>query len=205
MSNEQLVMKKNLLKKSKFWARTLGCCPGVVAIFLSGSVAMNKADKNSDIDFFIIARNGQIWTARFFVFAILKVFSQLAKPKNHAGKICPNHFITDDCLKIVEQDAYAANLFTHNKPLFDPHKIFPIFVKKNQKWVTQFDESFSDNALQQNSNFKSVVNKSLALENFLRKIQIKKIKKNPDFKTPNAKIVLEETELRFHPEPKNLQ
>jgi len=196
-------MEKELIKKAKFWARFLGYCPGVVAIFLSGSVATGEGKKSSDIDFFIIARNGRIWTARFFVFVVLKMFWQLAKPKNHAGKICPNHFITDDHLEIVEQDAYAANLFAHNKPLFDPQRIFPIFARENQKWIEKFNESFSKNIWERSSDFALVKNNVSALENFLRKVQTKKIQQNPDYQNKNAKIILQENELRFHPKPKN--
>jgi len=99
--------------KAKFWARILGLLPSVRAIFLSGSVAQGRATDSSDIDFFIIARHGQIWTARFFVFLILKIFRQIRTSKNHAGKICPNHFITDTHLEIQEKDVYSANLFSH--------------------------------------------------------------------------------------------
>ncbi len=194
-----------LLKKAKFWAKILGFCPSVLAIFLSGSLATRKGNKNSDIDFFIIAKNKRIWTARFFVFIILKIFRQLAKPQNHIGKICPNHFITDDSLEIIEQDPYAANLFSQNIPLFDPQNIFSKFVQKNQKWVMKFKQTFPQKFLNQKTNFNLVINKASVLENFLRKIQIKKIKQNPDFKSPNAKIVLNNTELRFHPEPKNIK
>ncbi len=197
------LMEKKLLKKAKFWAKILGYCPSVVAIFLSGSVAIGNAKKSSDIDFFIIARNGRIWTARFFVFLVLKLFRQLAKPENHAGKICPNHFITDDCLEIVEQDQYAANLFAHNITLSDFKNIFPVFAQTNQKWVTKFGESFSDYDLKRNPSFSLMTNKPSRLESFLRKIQIKKIQKNPDYQKQNAKIILENNELRFHPEPKN--
>jgi hypothetical protein len=194
-----------LMKKARFWAKLLSFCPGVLAIFLSGSLATGTANKNSDIDFFIITKNGKIWTARFFVFMVLKIFCQLAKPQSHIGKICPNHFITDLNLEIIEQDTYAAQLFSKNIPLSDLRNIFPIFAKKNQKWVLKFNESFPKNVLEENSDFKPVINKTSFLEKIFQAIQVWKIKKNPDYQEPKAKIVLNKNELRFHPKPKNLE
>ncbi len=193
-----------LLKKAEFWAKLLGHLPGVRAIFLSGSLASGKAKKTSDIDFLIITRFGQIWTARFFVFVVLKIFNQLAKPHHHAGYICPNHFITDHSLEIKEKDAYSAQLFCHNIPLYDPLKLWNNFVDENRDWIESFGEMFHEIP---EKNFgpprkKTKFHHSL-WETFFRFIQRTKIIKNSDFKKPGAKIILTNEELRFHPKPKN--
>jgi hypothetical protein len=193
-----------LLKKAAFWAKILGHLPGVRAIFLSGSLASGKARKTSDIDFLIIARFGQIWTARFFIFIILKTFHQLAKPHHHAGRICPNHFITDHSLEIEEKDAYAAQLFCHNVPLYDPLNLWNNFVDENEDWIKSFEEVFHEIP---GKTFgppckKSFIHHSI-WETFFRWIQRAKIMKNSDFNKPGAKIILTNKELRFHPKPKN--
>lgn len=195
---------QTLLKKAELWARVLGHLPGIRAIFLSGSLAAGKARKSSDIDFLIIARAGQIWTARLFVFIILKIFGQLAKPHNHAGRICPNHFLTDHSLEINEKDAYSAYLFSHNIPLYDPLNLWSNFVDENKEWVEAFRESFDEIP---EKTFgpprkKFHVRKSL-WESFFRWIQRGKIIRNPEYKKPSAKIILSDQELRFHPVPKN--
>ena len=193
-----------LLKKAEKWARILGKLPGVQAIFLSGSLASGKAKNSSDIDFLIIARSGQIWTARFFVFVVLKLCGQIAKPHNHKGQICPNHFITDHSLKIEEKDAYAAQLFCHNIPLYDPHELWRNFVDENKEWIESFGETLHEIPEKHFGppSKKSQIHHSL-WETFFRKMQKKKIMKNPEYKPPGAKIVLNENELRFHPKPKN--
>ncbi len=189
-------------KKAHRWAQILGHCPGVRAIFLSGSVAEGRATGTSDIDFFIITKSGQIWTARFFVFLILKLFNQLAKPHHHRGKICPNHFIAEHVLEIAEQNAYSAHLFTHNKPLYDPKYIFPLFVYANQEWVKAFGESF--NVIDKGAPWRAPTKKPRSWsDKILAPLQISKIKKNPDFRKEGAVIILTDDELRFHPEPKN--
>ena len=195
-------MTLSLKNKAKKWAHILGILPGVQAIFLSGSLATGNATPHSDIDIFIIAKSGQIWTARFFIFIVLKISNQLAKPHHHDRMICPNHFIAEDSLEIQEQDAYAAHLFSQNIPLYDPQNIFENFMAVNQKWFEKFGYILHSKFELQTPGSRSSSNLKL-LEQFLKRIQLKKIKNNPEYKTTGAKIVLSDTELRFHPEPKN--
>lgn len=197
---------QKFIKKAEHWAKLCGKLPGVRAVFLSGSVASGHATKKSDIDFFIIAQHGRIWTARFFVFLFLKITGQMVSDKNHAMKICPNHFITDSQLEIKEKDAYSAELFSHNFPLYDPDKIFLNFVEKNATWVRKFREKFPKTPLPGFGT--SPKNPSLLarfLENILSAIQIVKIRNNPKYHIKGAKIILEDDELRFHPQPKNMK
>lgn len=194
-------------EKARLWAKKLGKCPGVAAIFLSGSLAQDRGNDQSDIDFFVIARPGQIWTARFFVFITLKLNKQLAKPHDHVGKICPNHFITSDHLKIVEKNAYSAHLFSHNQPLYDPYNLFPKFVEKNQ-WVQDFNETFPQVGAdyigpQDFLRAGDIPPLRRLIEQLLKKIQIFIVKGNPEYQTSGASIVLTDTELRFHPVPRS--
>lgn len=192
-------------KKAQFWSGVVGHLPGVAAVFLSGSLAQHKATEKSDIDFFIIAEPGKIWTARFFTNLLLKLTFNLAKPHCHQGRICPNHFISADSLEISEQDAYSAHLFSHNQPLHDPNDLWSSFVRAND-WVQEFGEVFPVLIKHGHANkFKTFkpINKLAWTEKFLRFFQQQKIYRNPDFKKPGAKIVLKNTELRFHPDPKN--
>ncbi len=195
---------QKLIRKAEKWAKICGILPGVRAIFLSGSIAAGRATKKSDIDWFIIAKHGQIWTARFFVFLVLKLSGEMVSEKNHAMKICPNHFITDMQLEIKEKDTYSAELFSHNFPLYDPDHIFLNFVEKNSQWVKKFREHFPDVPPPGfGTNPRKPGFLARLLEKFLAVFQIMKIRSNPDYKLPGAKIILEDEELRFHPKPKN--
>ncbi len=193
----------DLKKKANLWAQKLGKSKHIEAIFLSGSIAQGKQNPEADIDFFIITKPDHIWRARWHTLITLKLHQQLAKPHNHAKKICPNHFITSDNLEINEKDAYAANLFSHNLPLYDPKRTFTKFRKANE-WVENYGESFQYNSSPRKEEFLKTKNKNKSkLEFILKSLQIKKIKSNTEYKTPGAKIILTDTELRFHPNPKN--
>lgn len=199
-----LNLMEQLMKKATRWAQIVGILPGVRAVFLSGSVAQGLGSEDSDIDFFIITEPGKIWTARFFTNLLLKLTFNLSKPHSHTGKICPNHFITAEALEIVEQDAYSAHLFSHNQALYDPHNLWPEFVKANE-WVHEFGEAFPVLVKSQPAELSPPQNppSGRGVEGLLKKIQLWKIYRNPDFKSPGAKIVLRDAELRFHPDPKN--
>ena len=208
MDKNRSPIPKKVWEKAKFWARICAAAPGVRAVFFSGSFPRGDANEDSDIDFFLVAKRGQIFTARFFVFLVLKIFGQLAKPENHAGKICPNHFISDQNLEICEQDKYAAALFSQNIFLAGDKNIWRQFVRQNQKWVQKFGENFDNSEILESQKAREI---SFSRPNFLaRKLekhlkiwQIAKIRRNPDFKISGAKIVLRDNELRFHPRPKN--
>lgn len=199
--------QRKLERKARRIAEQLGRFMGVRAIFLSGSLAQGCAHKKSDIDFFFIAEKNRIWTARFFVFLWLKFRKEISTPENHAEKICPNHFITDDSLEIQEKDAYSAHLFSHNVPLYDPDNLFPLFAQKNQHWVQEFGQSFEPDILKKKVK-PPVRNTHSArfialLEWILKFIQKIKIYLNPESRIPGSKIILSDDELRFHPHPKN--
>ena len=183
------------LKKAQRWANILKYCPGIRAIFLSGSLAQGKATKDSDIDFFILTHHGQIWTTRFFVFVILKLFRQIKTDKNHAGKICPNHFMSDKTLKLSKEDIYALKTYAQNVSLYDPDNLREMFLEINNNSCSSKYKKLDP---------VSVRRLPRKLEHLLKNTQIKKIKKNPDYLIPGAKIILEDHELRFHPEPRKV-
>ena len=208
MPNLRVEIPNQVWKKAKFWAQICAAAPGVRAVFFSGSFPRGDANEDSDIDFFLVAKGGQIFTARFFVFLVLKLFGQLAKPANHAGKICPNHFISDQNLEICEQDKYAAALFSQNIFLAGDKNIWRQFVRQNQKWVGKFGEKFGESEVldarkAREISFSRPNFLARKLEKHLKKCQVAKVRRNPDFKISGAKIVLCDDELRFHPRPKN--
>ncbi|MCK5460912.1 nucleotidyltransferase domain-containing protein [Candidatus Gracilibacteria bacterium] len=196
----------NYLKKAARWSRFLVFLPGVRAIFLSGSLAQGIGTDQSDIDIFIVARKGKIFTARFFVAGFLCLFRQLAnQEKNHAGKICPNHFITDGSLEIREKDSYAAKLFSHNQFLAGDLSIWDKFRAVNASWIMSFGEKFKEESFLIEKEELVKNGKNGLLEKYLKKIQIRKIEKNKKNIPLEAKIILEDFEIRLHPNPKGNQ
>ncbi|HEY5714408.1 MAG TPA: nucleotidyltransferase domain-containing protein [Candidatus Gracilibacteria bacterium] len=197
-------MEEVYKQKAQKWARVLGFIPTLEAVFLSGSLATGKATKDSDIDFFILTRPGTIWFTRFWVFFILKICGQLAKPHHHAGRICPNHFITTDHLRLREQNAYSAEMFSQNLPLYDPQSLFVKFAEAN-KWVEKFGHHFpiTNNKKQSTKTRRFIFEIGslllISLEPFFAYPQKWWIQHSKIYQKGGHGMVLEKYELRFHP------
>lgn len=192
-------------KKAAHWAQFLAWLPGVSAIFLSGSLAKGEGSERSDIDLFIVAYPGEICTARFFVATFLRITGQLANhDRAHAGKLCPNHFITTDHLEIEEQDEYAARLFSANRFLAGDLWIWQAFVKVNRDWVQKFGASFVEESQicgEKPEPIEPTGWFGRKLESWCKSYQQKRLDKQD--LPPGAKVWIKPHEIRLHPYPKN--
>jgi len=56
--------------RHRLMLRLLELFPQILLVALCNSRAMGEADANSDIDLFIIAKKGNLWTVRFIVTAL---------------------------------------------------------------------------------------------------------------------------------------
>lgn len=112
--------------------------PQVVLIGLSGSVAMMNADKNDDIDLFIVARNRRIWTARFLAIILAKLFRiHRDYSARHVGdKVCLNLFFDESNLNVPKRkkNEYVAHEILQMKPLRAKNDVYLRYLDAN-RWV----------------------------------------------------------------------
>ena len=64
---------KNLPFRHRLTLRLLELFPHILLVALCNSRAMGEADVNSDIDLFIIAKKGNLWTVRFIVTTLISI------------------------------------------------------------------------------------------------------------------------------------
>ena len=95
--------------------------PQIQMVALCNSRAMGEADENSDVDLFVIARKGNLWTARFlvtFFSAVLGVrrrnthgFTKWSPEyiKRTKDKFCLSFFITEEHLNLEDIRLKAEN------------------------------------------------------------------------------------------------
>ena len=129
------------LKKAKRIAYLLSYIPFVRMVALSGSMTSKDIKANSDIDFFLVAQTGHIWTARFLTVLLLKILGQYRSDEKTAGKICPNRFQTEDLLTIYPHNYYHAKEYSQIIPLFENEDIVQKYIKANQ-WILGYDLKF---------------------------------------------------------------
>jgi hypothetical protein len=97
---EELIEKRrefDYLSEKKFKiarhaARLLHFIPSIKMIAVCNNFYYRP---ESDIDFFIIARNGRLWLTRFFATIILDLFRLRARGKKTADKICLSFYLSE--------------------------------------------------------------------------------------------------------------
>ncbi|MFA6594339.1 MAG: hypothetical protein WCT16_03730 [Candidatus Buchananbacteria bacterium] len=96
------------MKRAKFWTRLIARLPYVKAVAVYSSLALKNSEAGGDIDLFIIAHSGRLWTARFFVNSFLKIFRLRPQGENAKDKFCASYFISEENLSLsrVNQPEY---------------------------------------------------------------------------------------------------
>jgi len=190
------------LHRAEFWSRIIARLPGVEAVFLTGSLSHGRGTDQSDIDYFIVARKGRIFTARFWVLVVLLSCGRLAmNADTHAGKICPNHFVTEDNLMIAERSLPFAYLYSKSKFLAGNPELWELFKKLNQPWMLAHGHGFDqvvERCISIQSRECSTVGNLFERSVYL--LQKYKMKTNK-LEMPNeARVWLNTDEIRCHPD-----
>ncbi len=105
--------------------------PTVQAIFLTGSVAVGNARKDSDVDLMIVTEPGTLWLTRLVLATVLKGRGVYGKT------ICPNIFLDTDHLEITEKNLYTAHEILQARCLFDRGGVNKKWLKKNS-WTRNY-------------------------------------------------------------------
>lgn len=101
------IQATEMLKKAAKYSILISYFPFVRGICLSGSLSKGYADKDSDVDYFIITEPGRLWLCRM----MLAVFKRLFLFNSHKY-FCVNYFIDSQSLEIPDKNIYTATELT---------------------------------------------------------------------------------------------
>ncbi|MFA4871678.1 MAG: nucleotidyltransferase domain-containing protein [Patescibacteria group bacterium] len=87
-------------KKAIRVIKFLKVLPWIRGIAVYGSLSLGNTKPESDVDLFIIAEQGRIWSGRFFINSFLKFFNLRPDKKNSRDKICVSYFVAGDKLNL---------------------------------------------------------------------------------------------------------
>lgn len=145
-------MKRYAISDSKLraaWKKItwLAAMPGVEALFLCNTMATLNATKQSDIDFFIVARPGRIFSARFWTVLFARFFGTRPDAHDHtdravesathnANALCLSFFVSNDAINIQRfsistRDVYLRHWSKEIVPLYDPRNVYERFRRQN--------------------------------------------------------------------------
>lgn len=135
---------RDLIIKAESITNYLKRIPWIEMVALTGDVAAFNADKNADIDMLIVTKPRRLFISRLFLVVILKTLRAYWNPKNPAGRVCPNIFLTSDSMtwKAKDQNIYTANEVSLLYPLYFNDNCYFKFLVQN-KWVCDYLPNFA--------------------------------------------------------------
>lgn len=116
--------------------RLLHGFPFIRSVMISGSLAKNFMDEDSDVDYFVITEPGRLWVARFFVALFKRVFLF-----NSRKRFCVNYYIDHRSLEIEEKNIFTAIELATLIPV-SGGKYYDNLIQENQ-WVLRFFPNYT--------------------------------------------------------------
>lgn len=136
-------IERKLWRKVTLYGFLLRVVPFVRMAAVSGGLSFGLANKGSDIDIFVITRPGRLYTARFFMNALLMMFGVRVFGENKASRFCLSFFVDEKNLDLSKvalndsngqiDDVYLAYWISKLKPVID-RRCLKNFEPDNQ-WV----------------------------------------------------------------------
>lgn len=129
------------LTRAKAISSQLSHLPGVIAIYLTGSLAMCNSDKDSDIDLMIITANSKLWTTRIILTIYTELLGLRRRPYSihSSGKICLNLYLTPNSYELpsTKKNLYTAYELVQAVPLYDPYDTHTQMLATNS-WIKKY-------------------------------------------------------------------
>ncbi|PIR75035.1 MAG: hypothetical protein CO030_03040 [Candidatus Magasanikbacteria bacterium CG_4_9_14_0_2_um_filter_42_11] len=130
------------LKIASKAAKRIRWIPFFEAMFVCNTVASASASEDSDIDVFIVIRQGRLWITRLLITLTLSLYRMRRHKEHVANKICLSFYVTDAHLNlsdvtIDEPDIYMAYWIAQLIPIYDPKNIRAKILKENS-WVKTY-------------------------------------------------------------------
>lgn len=132
-------------RKALFAAKILSGIGVIKLIAVCNSLSFSNARSESDIDFFILAKEGRIWLARLFSVSLMKLLGLRVSKKTLQDKICLSFYATESGSAfqplMLEDDICFAFWFSHLTPLYQKENAYEKVLEKNS-WIYSFFPNF---------------------------------------------------------------
>jgi predicted nucleotidyltransferase len=185
------------LEIAKKAARIIGYLPNIKMIGVTGSLSMKNSNEDGDIDLIIVAKSGNLWTARIMVYMLTKLFgikTRVQGDKNQKDKLCLNIWMDEGDLKwkVNDRNIYTAHEIAQIVPLVNKDNTFEKFVWEN-KWICQFwPKAIAVKEIQKKSKNRKTITRGI-VEKFAYWLQYSYMKGNI------TREVVTPTRALFHP------
>ncbi len=93
------------------WGQRLARLPFVRMVAVTGALAVDNAVPGADLDYFIIAEPGRVWTCRLFAVALVRLAAR------RGVALCPNYVLAADALALADHSLFTARELAQMVPL----------------------------------------------------------------------------------------
>lgn len=118
----------------------LSLIPTVKMVAITGALAMENADDESDIDLMVVTKKGRLWTSRLVAYVVVRALGfSLRKPNNpdQKDKLCLNIWLDESDLVWRSRNIYTAHEIAQIIPLVNKDKIYERLLDKN-RWILSY-------------------------------------------------------------------
>lgn len=207
------------IRRIKKWSSVFRFIPFVRGVFITGTLSMKNARKQSDWDVLMVLAKDRIWIGRLIVGIVL----QLLGKRRHGGKVknrfCLNHYVTENGVILEEHNEYSAYFTTFSIPVIGKG-IHKKFLQLNEQWVKGEYCNYEKDELTEGDLFfipsvPSIFQKAAEsllevtrlaslVNSIAKKVMINKIESNPKTHLKDADIRYDDCALIFLPNPHRL-
>ncbi len=126
------------LSRAKTAARFFGYLPWVKMVGITGSVAMNNANRKDDIDLLIITSPRRLWLSRALIVFFLRLFGWYRSDHKIEDMICANIWLSTDNLALNTNSPYVLHELAQLKPVYNQRLTYETFINSNQQLKSYF-------------------------------------------------------------------
>ena len=191
----------------RYWHRAIGvaallrCVPFVRMVGLNGSMVTGTFRPESDIDLYIVTKDGHLFLGRFLATVVIRLTGLKIRPGKEAGMICANRFAIESFTEITPHDMYHDRVFHNLIPLFAQGASYEKYRRAN-RWM--HDVAFHRPVLRSGGLSRSIqiigemLLSARIFERLAMQWQQNRVANDPRAHEPGSTVIISERELRFH-------
>lgn len=133
------IISKSKLEIAKRAAKFLALLPTVQMVAVTGSLAMQNAGKDSDIDLMVITQRGTLWLTRLISLISLISLIRRVDKRDTKDKLCLNLWLDESDLIWPggDRNLYSAHEIAQIVPLVNKNQIYERFIWEN-RWIQEY-------------------------------------------------------------------
>jgi len=125
---------RRLWRAARAWARFFAAAPFVRMVAVTGSLAVDNAEADDDIDLFVVTEPMRLWLCRALFFSV----ALTREARGIRPRLCPNYLVTTRALeqRPADCDYYVARELAQMIPLWG--RATYESVRARNAWMAQF-------------------------------------------------------------------